>query len=49
MSCSIQVQMSSGAPHIYAATLLVAGVREGVEEIFTEVARSAVTVPISTA
>lgn len=48
MNCSIQVQVSSGALHIYGATLLITGVREGIEEIFTEVARSAVTVPIST-
>lgn len=46
MNCSIQVQVSSGALHIYGATLLITGVREGAEEIFTEVARSSVTVPI---
>lgn len=48
MNCSFQVQVSSGALHIYVATLIITGVREGVEEIFTEVARSVVTVPIST-
>lgn len=48
MNCRIQVQVSSGALHIYGATLLITGIREGVEEIFTEAARCAATVPIST-
>lgn len=47
-NCSIQLQVSSGALHICGATLLITGVREGVEEIFTEAARSAVTILIST-
>jgi len=49
MNCSIQVQVSSGALHIYGAALLITGVGEGVEKIFTEVARCALTAPISTA
>lgn len=47
-NCRVQVQVSSGALHIYGATSLITGVREGVEEIFTEAARSAVTILIST-
>lgn len=48
MNCSIQVQVSSGALHIYGATLLITAVREGGKEVCTEGARSAVAVPIST-
>lgn len=48
MNCSIHVQVSSGALCIYGATLLITGVGEGAEGIFTEVAQSAVTGPIST-
>lgn len=47
-NCSVQVQVSSGVLHIYGDTLLITRVREGVEEIFTEAACSAVTILIST-
>lgn len=47
MNCSIHVQVSSGALHIYGAALLLTGVR-GVEGILTGAAGSAVTAPIPT-